>query len=231
MKKTLLLISLFFTGISAVYSQSDGQYKDSFNLDSCTFASTGKNTYFILEPGYQLTYKGKEDGEEITLIITVLNETKIVSGIETRIVEERESSDGELYEVSRNYFAVCKETNDIYYFGEDVDEYEDGKITGHSGTWKAEGKNKPGLIMPGNPSAGLKYYQEIAPGIAMDRAEILSVSETIVTPAGKFGNVLKTEETSSLDPKDKSFKFYAPDVGLIRDGDLPLVKYGFVDFK
>jgi hypothetical protein len=52
--------------------------------------------------------EAQEDGEMIDLVITVLNETKVVDGIETRVVEERESEDGELVEISRNYFAVCK---------------------------------------------------------------------------------------------------------------------------
>jgi hypothetical protein len=93
----------------------------------------------------------------------------------------------------------------------------------------AEGENKPGLIMPGHPVPGDKYYQEIAPGVAMDRAEILSLTETFDTPAGKFDRVLKTEETSPLEPTDKSYKLYAPETGLIKDESLKLVKYGFID--
>jgi Concanavalin A-like lectin/glucanases superfamily len=52
------------------------------------------------------------------LTITVLNETKMVDGVETRVVEERETKGGKLKEVSRNYFAISKRTNDVFYFGE-----------------------------------------------------------------------------------------------------------------
>src|ERR671910_1532479 len=70
-------------------------------LENCNFASTGKNSYFILEPGYQVILEGEEeDGEKIQLTMSVLDETKIVDGVETRVVEERESEGGNLVEVS-----------------------------------------------------------------------------------------------------------------------------------
>ena len=44
----------------------------------------------------------------------------------------------------------------------------------HKGAWLADKNDKngakAGLMMPGKPKVGMKYYQEIAPGVAMDRA-------------------------------------------------------------
>jgi hypothetical protein len=184
------------------------------------------NSYYILEPEYQVTLVGEEDGEELQLVMTVLNETKIVDGVETRVVEEKETEGGNLVEVSRNYFAICGPTNNAIYFGEDVDMYEDGKSISHEGAWlSGENGSKAGVIMPGKVEVGLKYYQEIAPGIAEDRAEIVSVNDTLETPAGKFNQVLKTEETNPLKPGEKEFKFYAPGIGLIQDEAIKLVKH------
>jgi hypothetical protein len=198
----------------------------SFDLENCNFASTGENSYFILRPGFQVTLEGEEDGEKLQLIMTVLDETKVVDGVETRVLEEKESKAGNLVEVSRNYFAICKPTNDAFYFGEDVDIYEDGEILGHEGAWLA-GQNgaKAGMIMPGRVEVGLKYYQEIAPGVAEDRAEIVSINDTLDTPAGNFQNVLKTEETNPLEPGEKEYKFYALGIGLIQEEALKLVNY------
>jgi hypothetical protein len=86
-------------------------------LKNCNFASTGKNSHFILEPGYQVILEGEEDGENLQLVMSVLNETNIVDGVETRVVEEKETEGGNLVEVSRNYFAICKPTNNVIYFG------------------------------------------------------------------------------------------------------------------
>ncbi len=195
-------------------------------LKNCNFASTGKNSYFILEPGYKVILEGEEDGQNLQLVMSILNETKIVDGVETRVVEERETEGGNLVEVSRNYFAICKPTNNVIYFGEDVDMYEDGKVVSHEGAWLA-GQNgaKAGMMMPDKVEVGLKYYQEIAPGVAEDRAEIVSINETLDAPDGTFKNVLKTEETNPLKPGEKELKFYAPGIGLILDEALKLVKY------
>jgi len=70
---------------------------------------------------------------------------------------------------------------------------------------------------------GQRYYQEAAPGVAMDRARVVSVTERGTTPAGTFERCLKTEETTPLEPGDKEYKLYAPGVGLIQDGPLVLI--------
>jgi len=205
-------------------SKQSKQWTQSFGEENCTFSSTGRNRFFILEPGYQLVLQS--DKEKVA--ITVLNETKKIGAVETRIVEEREEENGKLKEVSRNFFAICKEHGDVFYFGEEVDDYQDGKIVGHSGAWRADEKNsKAGIMMPGTALLGARHYQEMAPN-AMDRAEIISDDVSMKTPAGKFENCLRIEETTALDPKEKCHKTYAPGVGLIQDEDLLLVKWGTV---
>src|SRR5207244_13152598 len=119
----------------------------------------------------------------------VLEAARRVAGVETRVVEEAETDKGNPVEVSRNYFAISKRTNSVFYFGEDVDTYKNGAITGHEGAWLA-GTNgaRFGLAMPGEPRPKAKYYQEIAPKVAMDRAEIVGVGATVPTPAGVCTN-------------------------------------------
>jgi hypothetical protein len=193
---------------------------DTFSVDKADLSDVGKNRYFFLWPGYRLFLQhGKEE-----LVISVLDETKVVDGVKTRVVEERETKDGQLVEISRNYFAVSRMTGDVYYFGEDVDNYKDGKVSGHGGSWLA-GVNgaRFGLLMPGRPEVGDRYYQEVAPGVAMDRGEVVSLREDFQTPAKAFENCLRVRETSALE-KGSEDKLYAPDVGLIKDGKLLLVK-------
>jgi len=195
-------------------------WRESFQVDRASLADTGRNRYFILEPGFRLYLERGKD----TLTVSVLDETRLVDGVKTRIVEERETEGGRMTEVSRNYFAIDRATTDVYYFGEDVDVYRNGKVTGHEGAWLA-GVNgaRFGLMMPGKPVAGDRYYQEIAPKVAMDRAEIISVTEEFRVLAGVFKGCLHTRESSALESGYED-KWYAPDVGLIRDGGLVLVK-------
>lgn len=207
---------------AAQAGKREKKWTDSFGQENCTFSSVGGNRFFILEPGHQLVLESRT----AKVVITVLDETKKIGSVETRVVEEREEEDGQLKEVSRNFFAVCKEHGDVFYFGEDVDDYEDGKIVGHPGVWRADRKDsRAGIIMPGTVLLGARHYQEIAPN-AMDRAEIISDDVTMKTPAGTFKNCIRVEETSGLDPNDKCYKTYAPGVGIIQDEDLLLSGYG-----
>jgi hypothetical protein len=205
-------------------ADNEADWQTEFDMESCELATTGQNEYFILEPGFQLILEG--GGEK--LVITVLDETVVVAGIETRVVEEREWRNDELIEVSRNFFAICPETKDVFYFGEDVDMYQGGQLASHSGAWRAgEGGARAGLIMPGEPTVGMKYYQEIAPDVAMDRAEVMSLDEELEVPAGDVCECLKTKEGTALNRLEREFKTYAPGIGLIQDQKLLLIDYGF----
>ena len=200
-------------------------WQEDFEMDKCTLNSTGSSDYFILEPGFQLVLEG--GGER--LAITVLDETIEIDGVETRVVEEREWRNDVIIEISYNFFVICEQTGDVYYFGEDVDMFTDGQLASHSGAWRAGVNNaRAGLIMPGQPVVGMKYYQEVAPGVAMDRAEIISLEEKISTPAGEFDHVLKTWEGTALNPLEKEFKQYAPGIGLVQDQNLLLTSYGYL---
>jgi len=209
---------------ASVEQPAPGDWQRTFNIGAGDVATAGESPYFILKPGSQLTLEGKEDGKTVRLVVTVLDETQIVGGIEARVVEERESEDGALVEVSRNFMAIHKTTRDVYYLGEEVDIYKNGKIVDHEGAWLHGSKGATlGLLVPAAPVIGQRYYQEVAPGVAMDRAQIVSVTERVTTPAGTFEKCLKTEETTPLEPGDKEYKLYAPGVGLVRDGPLALV--------
>jgi hypothetical protein len=107
-----------------------------------------------------------------------------------------------------------------------MDTYKNGTIDSHEGAWLA-GVNgaKAGLMMPGLPLLGAKYYEEVAPKVAMDRAEIVGVDETLRTPAGVFQHVLKIAETTPLEAGAREYKYFAKDIGLLKDGSLALVKY------
>ncbi|WP_299431579.1 hypothetical protein [uncultured Meiothermus sp.] len=219
--KAFLAVLLALTSGAVVLSQD---FQENFNLDRRKLGPTGKSKYFVLMPGYQVVLADKST----TLSFTVLNQTKTVGRIVTRVVEEKEVSDGKVIEVARNFYAIDTATGDVFHFGEEVDAYENGKIVSHEGSWLAY-KNgaRPGLLMPGNPRVGMKYYQEIVPGVVMDRAEVLSLSKTVRTPAGEFRNCLQTEGTSKLDPNAVEFRIFAPGVGLVQFESLKLIRYGF----
>lgn len=212
--------------------REDESFTSSFRLQDCRFDTTGRNPYFILQPGRQLVLEGEDEDATVTVFITVLWETRdIVLNIDgqsrtvrTRVVEEREFENGELKEVSRNFFAICAKTNDVFYFGEDVDIYENGEIVSHDGAWRAgQDGAMPGIIMPGTFLLGSRYFQEIAPGIALDRAEHVAMGATVRTPFGVFEDCVVVRETSPLEPGSESMKAYCPRIGLAIDDVVQLI--------
>ncbi len=99
MKKTILFLVVAFFGVMSITAQTKNNgraFTESLMQDTCEFTTTGRNTYFILEPGYQLTLEDKAGGR---LVITVLTDTKKIGNVETRVVEENESKNGKTVEV------------------------------------------------------------------------------------------------------------------------------------
>ena len=239
-----MALALLIPGV-ILAEEHDAEFTDTFPLEACKFKSKGKNPLFPLEPGHQLYLNNascveEEECEEFEEVwVTVLHETHKVTfeidgemkTVKTRIVEELEMTDGELDEISRNFFAECKGSHDVYYFGEDVDIYEDGEIVSHDGEWEAGVDDAlPGLIMPGTFLLGSRYFQELAPEVGLDRGENIAMGLEVEVPAGTFEDCVEIEDTNALEPEeDPDPKIYCPGIGIVMDEDLELVEITEVD--
>ncbi len=184
------------------------------------------NGFFPLVVGSELVLEGEDDeGTFLTVEITVLDETEVVAGVTTRVVEEAEFEDGEIVEISRNFYAQAPDGT-VCYFGEDVDIYEDGEIVSHAGEWRAgEDGNLPGIIMPGNPVVGMIFQQEFAPGIAEDLSEIVALGETISVPAGIFTDTLSALDCNPIQFDGFDDKVYVDGIGLALDNEVELISF------
>jgi hypothetical protein len=198
----------------------------------CSWRTQGNNPFFKLEPGYRIVL---EDDEE-KVIITVLDRTKWVDGVRTRVVVEDEfEKDGdELIRTERsvNYYARCEQTNSIFYFGEDVEMFdEDGNLISREGEWLA-GRNgaKPGIAMPGTPLVGAKYYEEIAPAdSALDKGEITAVEPRCTVDGEHFGRPCVSTVGTNDCNDDADEKVYVAGIGIVYDNGLLITDYGFID--
>ncbi|HSD10891.1 MAG TPA: hypothetical protein VLF14_07895 [Candidatus Binatia bacterium] len=190
--------------------------------EAAPFSAEIDNPFFPLPVGTQWVLTGEEDGAAVRLVISSLPDTEVVAGVTTRVVEERESEDGELVEVSRNFFAQSADGT-VCYYGEDVDDYEDGEIVGHGGAWRAGVSGAlPGILIPANPQVGQTFQQESAPGVAEDHAEQVAAGESVTVGLGTFSDTIRYEESSPLD-RGTSDKVYARGVGLLVDDALERV--------
>ena len=164
--------------------------------------------------------RGTEGGIKVRIERTVMpkkHKAFIIAGqkVDALVMEDREIKNGELEEVTLDYFAQDDEGN-VYYLGEDVDEYENGKVKGHSGAWLfGKDTQNAGVIIPAHPKVGDKFKSEDVNKEIHEDDEVVSVSETVTVPAGTYENCVKVKET--LADGEIEFKFYAPGVGVVRE--------------
>ncbi|UCH89354.1 MAG: hypothetical protein JSV49_01520 [Thermoplasmata archaeon] len=184
-------------------------------IDPNNFVDYIDNKYLPYKPGTTLYYEGMSEDEKVEIKITVTNETRVVMGVRFIVVRDTEHIDGELEEDTHDWFAQDIYGN-VWYFGEDSKEYEDGELSSTAGSWESGVDGAlPGIIMFGNPLASVSYRQEYYKGEAEDMAEIIGLNETKTVSYGEFDNVLKTREWTPLEPDVEEHKYYAPGIGVI----------------
>jgi len=175
------------------------------------------NTYLPLTPGSVWKYRTTSSEGVETNIVTVTDRTKLVAGVTTTVVHDvARDGRGRVIENTWDWYAQDTAGN-VWYFGEDTTEYADGKAS-TEGSWEAGVSGaQAGLAMPADPRVGDGYAQEYAPGVAEDRGEILAVDDTVSIPFGDFQDVVRTEDTSPLEPDLVENKYYAPAVGVVME--------------
>ncbi len=191
-------------------------------INPSDFSTSITNRYFSLPVGLKAESKGEtEDGIE-TIEITVPGDTKMLMGVKTLVYRDKVWLDGELIEDTKDYLAQDKEGN-VWYFGEDVKNYENGKLKDTHGSWLAGVDGAlPGIWMEANPKVGDEYRQEYYKGEAEDTGKVISVSRTVTVPAGKFTNCLQTLDQNPLEPRSTDeYKYFCPEVkGFVLETDL-----------
>jgi hypothetical protein len=189
-------------------------------IDPANFVATIDNPYFPLQPGTTFIYEGQmPDGFEHDEF-AVTHNTRVILGVTCVEVHDSVFTDGALTEDTFDWFAQDRDGN-VWYFGENTHELEDGLITTIAGTFVA-GVNgdKPGIIMKAHPAVGDFYRQEFSLNNAEDFAQTLSVNEVVTVHGRTFNHCLKSEETTPLEPDLLEDKFYAPGVGNIKTLDV-----------
>lgn len=217
---TLALTAVLGTVAAVAAAQKPKEWNPA--IDPANFTTNVTNDYFPLDPGTTCSYS-TPDGSE-TMTVEVTSRTKVVMGVTTIVVIETHRENGQVVEISENWYAQDQDGN-VWYFGEISQNYENGVPISTAGSWEAgvDGA-KPGIIMPADPQHGQTYFQEFAPDVATDMAMVLTTNDTVTVPAGTYTNVLRTKEWTPLENATVEHKYYAPGVGLImeQDGSLQL---------
>jgi hypothetical protein len=186
-------------------------------IDPADFVAAVDNRYFPLTPGTRWVMEGEGESAGETTITEVTSETKTILGVACTVVRDEVDVDGELQELTFDWYAQDTAGN-VWYFGEDTAEYENGQVTTRAGAWEAgvDGA-QPGIIMPAQPLVGLTYRQEFLEGEAEDLAKVVELAATAKTPAGSYADALVTEDWTPFEPDVVERKFYAPGIGLVME--------------
>ncbi len=182
------------------------------------FVDSVTNIYFPLKPETVYSYAGQTaDGAEST-IVTVLSETKTVAGVTCTVVRDVVSLEGLVIEDTYDWYAQDKDGN-VWYMGENVSNYENGKLVDNEGSWEAGiDEAKPGIIMLANPVLEMPYRQEYYFGKAEDWGKTIAKGITVTIPLGIYENCIKTADWNAVEPDAPfEFKYYAPGIGLIKE--------------
>ncbi len=189
-------------------------------IDPEGFSATIDNPYMPWLPGSRWIYEARTaDGLE-RIVVEVTDQTRVVMGVTTVVVRDEVSVDGELKELTFDWYAQASDGS-VWYFGEETAEYEGGQVATTAGSWEAgvDGA-QPGVVMPAEPVIGEPYRQEYYEGEAEDMAKVITLDEMITVPAGSFTDVLVTEDWTPLDTKVLESKYYAPGIGVVMEESL-----------
>jgi len=188
-------------------------------INPANFVSRIDNPYFPLVPGTTFIYEDHFAGSLMRDEFAVTRNTRVIDGVTCVEVHDSVFTNGALTEDTLDWFAQDREGN-VWYFGENTAELENGLITTISGTFMA-GVNgdKPGIVMKAHPAVGDFYRQEFSLGNAEDYGETLSLNTSVRVPYGSFDHCLRSQETTPLEPDLLEDKFYAPGVGNVLEVD------------
>ena len=181
--------------------------------------------------GHVRVYFGQTAEGPETNVVEVLDETREVARVESRVVLDQVFLDGVLVESTREWFAQDDDGN-VWFMGAAIERYQIGQggvVIGvdPAGSWEA-GQDVAdvgvdayaGWAMPVAPQPGDGFHREYYPGVAEDRAEVVGDGVEVVLADGSTWSTLQVRETSAVEPGVEEQEHYAQDVGLVSEEDV-----------
>jgi len=228
----LIALMLLLTNVSAAAAsgKSAASACDQvvrFESNQFTHPTKINNKWMPLIPGTQFIFEGRinQAGGPVAVshqvVFTVTDLTKVINGVRSVVLWDRDFDDGQLVEAELAFFAQDKDGN-VWNLGEYPEEYTDGVFEGAPNTWiVGEAGAKAGIHMFAKPKVGSpSYLQGISRKIDfLDCGQVADNGQSVDVPVGYYENVLVTHEWSPLEPDSGiQVKYYAPGVGNVQIG-------------
>lgn len=178
------------------------------------------NRYLPLTRFKRCELRGREDGANVRVIRRLLDRTREFTHegrtFRAAVIEDRAIENGTLVERTLDYFAQG-DGGTVYYLGEHVYNYRNGKVVNHRGTW-LYGKHTDtmGVGMPARPRVGSRWRHEDVPGVTTESDKVVAILPEVTVRGTTYRDVLKVRER--IEPEDETeFKLYAPRVGNVSE--------------
>ncbi len=203
---------------------SDPEYSwEDFSPDNFDHPTDITNQWMPLKPGMQYIFEGETEESGITsahqIIFTITDLTKIINGVKSVVIWDRDYSEGVLVETELAFFAQDNDGN-VWRMGEYPEVYENGVLV-EAPAWISGLKGAvAGIMMPAVPTLGApSYSQGWGPAVDFtDRAQTELVDQQVCIALDCFDEVMMVAEFSRSEPNAFQLKYYAPGIGNIQIG-------------
>jgi hypothetical protein len=190
------------------------------------------NRFLPFRPGTKYVFDGQVDGTPHRVVLVVTDLAKVVDGVATAVLWDRDFDDGQLAEAELAFEAE-DDRGTVWNYGEYPEEYEDGHFVGAPSTWiPGVDRARAGIHMLAHPRVGTpRYVQGSAPAIDfLDTAKVVATGQHLCVRGRCYDHVVVTDETSPLEPDSgHQVKYYAPRVGVVRIGAVGGTQQEFLD--
>jgi hypothetical protein len=188
-------------------SQSTAARQFNPQYEPTDFTADIVSPYFSLPLGKKTVYETTTEAGVERLEILIPGWTYTIDGVKALAYWNRLYLNGVLVEDTRDYLAQHRPTGDIWYFGEHVDNYENGALANHDGTWFAgQGTAKPGIWMVADPQPGQEFVHEFKSDQNYNLTKVVDLSRSVTVPAGTYHDCVKT--FASAFPEGATSNYY-----------------------
>lgn len=218
---TMTIVLLLVVGGIVLYAKNQSTSQkpaaEDYNpiINPADFTTNITNPYFTLPIGKKMSYEEETEGGLEKIEIEIENRTKDIMGVKTIVYRDKVYVEGVLVEDTEDYLAQDKAGN-VWYFGENVNNYENGVLQDHAGSWLAGVDGAlPGIWIKANHTVGDSYRQEYYPGEAEDMRDVVAVDQTVTTKLATYTGCVKMYDWTPLDAQSREHKYYCPAVGAL----------------
>ena len=154
------------------------------DLGTPTFSNPSRvtNPLFPYSQTEQILLQGRVEGQPLSVVYTLLPETRAIEWngqtVETIAVQYTAHLNGRIVEYALDWYAQ-DDLGAVWYFGEDVYNYQDGLLLDTHGTWLVERDGPLAMIMPAAPRVGDVYRVENIPGLVFEEIQVKAVDVTV----------------------------------------------------